>query len=328
MKPFEYSRATSADEAVKTLSSRPSGRYLGGGTNLLDLMKDNIESASDLVDLTRLDLAKITETQDGLSLGALAKNSDTANHELVRKNYPLLSQAILAGASAQIRNMATNGGNILQRTRCPYFYDTATPCNKREPGTGCSALEGLNRMHAIFGASDACVAVHPSDMAVALAALDAQVRVKNAAGADRTIPFSDFHRLPGDKPEKDNTLAHGDLIVGIDLPKKGFKKHHYYLKVRDRASYAFALVSVAAALEVENEKISDIRIALGGVSHKPWRALKAEEFLKGKAATTENFTEAAAAEVASAKPLEHNGYKVDLARHAIVRALQKATGIA
>ncbi|MEZ0389943.1 MAG: xanthine dehydrogenase family protein subunit M [Verrucomicrobium sp.] len=327
MKLFEYSRATSADEAVKTIAARPSGRYLAGGTNLLDLMKDDIQSATDLVDLTRLDLTEIRETKDGVSLGALAKNSDTANHVLVRKRYPLLSQAILAAASAQIRNMATNGGNILQRTRCPYFYDSATPCNKREPGSGCSALGGLNRMHAIFGASEKCVAVHPSDMAVALAALDATVRVKSASGTEREIPFSAFHRLPGEQPERDNTLEHGELIVAVDLPSKGFSEHSYYLKVRDRTSYAFALVSVAAALEVTDGKITDVRIALGGVSHKPWRALKAEEALKGKAATAENFIKAADAEMSSAKPLEHNGYKVELARRAIVRALQKALGI-
>jgi len=328
MKPFEYRRATTTDEAVTTLADRPQGRYLAGGTNLLDLMKDEIENATDLVDLTRLELTEISSIPDGLRLGALAKNSDTANHPLVRKNYPLLSQAMLSAASAQIRNMATNGGNILQRTRCPYFYDPATPCNKREPGSGCGALEGLNRTHAIFGASEQCVAVHPSDMAVALVALDAKVRVVNSAKEERVIPFAEFHRLPGDQPELDNVLRHGDLILSIDLPEKGFQKHSYYLKVRDRASYAFALVSVAAALEFTDDKIADARIAIGGVAHKPWRALKAEAFLKGKAPTAENFTTAADEEMASAKPLEHNGYKVELARRAIVRALQKATGAA
>ena len=324
MRSFEYTRAESPEAAVKSMAAKPQGRFLGDGTNLLDLMKDDIESASDLIDLTRLDLTAITETADGLSLGALAKNSDTGNHELVRKNYPLLSQAIFAVASAQIRNMATNGGNILQRTRCPYFYDTAMPCNKREPGSGCGAVEGLNRMHAIFGASEKCVATHPSDMAVALAALDAKVRVKTPAGEERVIPFSEFHRLPGDQPERDNTLEHGELIVAIELPKNRFKDHSYYLKVRDRASYAFALVSVAAALEMDGGSIKAVRLAMGGVSHKPWRALKAEEFLKGKEPTEENFTAAADAEMAEAKPLEHNAYKVELGRRAIVRALQKA----
>jgi xanthine dehydrogenase YagS FAD-binding subunit len=328
MKPFEYRRATTPDEAVATLSDHPQGHYLAGGTNLLDLMKDEIENATDLVDLTRLELTEISALPDGIRMGALAKNSDTANHPLVRKNYPLLSQAMLSAASAQIRNMATNGGNILQRTRCPYFYDSATPCNKREPGTGCGALEGLNRTHAIFGANEQCVAVHPSDMAVALAALDANVRVIDSSKEERVIPFAEFHRLPGEQPELDNVLRHGDLIVAIDLPKNGFPEHSYYLKVRDRASYAFALVSVAAALDFTDDQISDVRIALGGVAHKPWRALKAEAFLKGKAATTENFTAAADAEMSAAKPLEHNGYKVELARRAIVRALQKATGTA
>jgi xanthine dehydrogenase YagS FAD-binding subunit len=327
MRPFEYFRADSADDAVKTLAAHRGGRFLAGGTNLLDLMKDDIVTATDLVDLTRIDLTEIRETPAGLSLGALAKNSDTANHPLVRKNYPLLSQAMLAAASAQIRNMATNGGNILQRTRCPYFYDTATPCNKRTPGSGCGALEGLNRMHAIFGASKSCVAVHPSDMAVALAALEAKVRVKTPDGPERVIEFSEFHRLPGDQPEKDNTLQPGELIIAIELPKPQFTQNTYYLKVRDRASYAFALISVAAAIELEGNKIKDVRIALGGVAHKPWRAIDAETLLKGKAATTERFEQAAEAAMAGAKPLEHNAYKIELGQRAIVRALQQACGL-
>ncbi len=323
MKPFEYSRATSAAEAVKTLETRPQGRFLAGGTNLLDLMKDDIMSATDLVDLTRLDLKEMTETETGLSLGALVKNADTANHPLVRKNYPLLSRAILSAATVQIRNMATNGGNLLQRTRCPYFYDTATPCNKRDPGSGCGAREGLNRTHAIFGWSEKCVAVHPSDMAVALAALDASVRVRGPGG-ERVIPFADFHRLPGDEPERDTILERGELIVAIELPKQGFAPNHYYLKVRDRASYAFALVSVAVGLELDGDSIKDARIAMGGVAHKPWRAAKAEQFLTGKSATPANFEAAADAEMAAAKPLEHNAYKVELGRRAIVRALTLA----
>ncbi len=327
MKPFEYTRAESPDTAVKTLSEKPSARYLGGGTNLLDLMKDEIESASDLVDLTRLDLTEIKETENGISLGALAKNSDTANHELVRKNFPLLSQAILSAASAQIRNMATNGGNMLQRTRCYYFYDKAMPCNKREPGSGCGAIGGLNELHAIFGASDKCVAIHPSDMAVALAALDAKVITKKTDGSDRTIDFTDFHRLPGDSPERDNNLEAGELIVAIEVPKNNFAGNSYYLKVRERASYAFALVSVAAAMELSEGEIRNVRIALGGVSHKPWRAKKAEEFLQGKAPTEEHFEEAAAMEMAAAEPLEHNAYKVELGTRAIVRALKKSAKI-
>ncbi|MES2438646.1 MAG: xanthine dehydrogenase family protein subunit M [Verrucomicrobiota bacterium] len=323
MKPFEYIRAKTAGDAVKTLESRPQGRFLAGGTNLLDLMKDEILSATDLVDLTRLDLTEIRATETGLSLGALMKNADTANHPLVRKNYPLLSRAILAAATVQIRNMATNGGNLLQRTRCPYFYDTATPCNKRAPGSGCGALEGLNRTHAIFGWSEKCVAVHPSDMAVALAALDAGVRVSGPAG-ERVIPISEFHRLPGDTPERDTNLERGELIVAIELPKSEFTEHYYYLKVRDRASYAFALVSVAVALDLDGDTIKEARIAMGGVAHKPWRAAKAEQFLTGKPASSANFEAAADAEMAGAKPLEHNAYKVELGRRAIVRALEQA----
>ncbi|RYD46069.1 MAG: xanthine dehydrogenase family protein subunit M, partial [Verrucomicrobiaceae bacterium] len=236
-----------------------------------------------------------------------------------------LTRAILAGATMQIRNMATNGGNILQRTRCPYFYDHATPCNKREPGTGCSALQGLNRTHAIFGASEACVAIHPSDMAVALSALDAEVAVLGAGGKTRNIPFSEFHRLPGENPEKDNTLAPGELITGIALPPPLFKKHVYYLKVRDRTSYAFALVSVAVALGIEDGTVKEARIAMGGVAHKPWRVTAAEELLTGKKFSPDLAREAADAGLEGAKVLEHNSYKVPLAKSAIVRALSKAS---
>ncbi len=328
MKPFNYTRAATPGQAVKSIAGKPEGRFLAGGTNLLDLMKEHVETATDIIDLTRLDLAEIKETDDGgLRLGALAKNSDTANHKSIRENYPLLSRAILAGATFQIRNMATNGGNPLQRTRCQYFYDTATPCNKRAPGSGCGAMEGLNRNHAIFGWSDKCIATHPSDMAVALAALEAVVQVQGPDG-ERSIPFADFHRLPGDKPEQDTNLKPGELIVAIDLPPAKFQKHYYYLKVRDRASYAFALVSVAVAIELDGDTIKDIRIAMGGVAHKPWRAAKAEEILKGKAATVENFEKAADAEMADAKPLEHNQYKVPLGRNGIVRALRKAANLA
>lgn len=328
MRSFEYTRAADAGEAVKTLASQKEGRFLAGGTNLLDIMKDDIVSATHLVDLTRLDLTEIRETESGLSLGALAKNSDTANHPLVRKNYPLLSQAMLAAASAQIRNMATNGGNILQRTRCPYFYDTATPCNKRQPGSGCGALEGLNRMHAIFGASDQCVAVHPSDMAVALAALEAKVRVKGVDGKDRLIAFTDFHRLPEDHPERDTNLEHGELITAIELPPSLFPDHTYYLKVRDRASYAFALVSVAAALQIKDGVIKTGRIALGGVAHKPWRTEAAEKILAGEKPTKATFEKAAETAMNGAKALEHNGFKIELGKRAIVRALEKAAGLA
>ena len=328
MKLFEYHRASDAATAVKTLSDHPEGRYLAGGTNLLDLMKDDLLTASDLVDLNWAGLRDSVKNGEGLTLGALATNTETANHPLVRSGYPLLSKAILAAATAQIRNMATNGGNILQRTRCPYFYDSALPCNKRDPGSGCGALQGLNRTHAIFGASDQCVAVHPSDMAVALAALEATVRVIGRDGKERSIPFSAFHRLPGNEPQKDNTLQPGDLIVAIDLPPPQFKKHCYYLKVRDRTSYAFALVSVAAALSLEEGKIKEARIALGGVAHKPWRVPTAEKLLEGKDLSPALFAEAAKLAVAGAKPLENNRYKVELASRGIVRALSKAAGIA
>ncbi|MPR36246.1 FAD binding domain-containing protein [Salmonirosea aquatica] len=325
MRPFKYSNATDVATATQQLAANPNARFLAGGTNLLDLMKEDVERPDELIDITRLNLTQIKSLSGGgLSIGGLGKNTDAANHPLVRQNYPLLTQAILAGASGQIRNMATNGGNLLQRTRCPYFYETSMPCNKREPGSGCGAREGINRMHAIFGWSDSCVAVYPSDMSVALAALDAIVRVRNAGGQERTIPFEDFHRLPGSTPEKDTNLEHGELIVAIELPKNNFAEKSYYLKVRDRASYAFALVSVAAALEMDGTRIKQSRIALGGVAHKPWRALKAEKMLVGKEATEANFVAAAAAEMADARPLEHNAFKVELGRRSIVRALQMA----
>lgn len=332
MRPFKYERAMDAQSAVKYVSQDAMASYLGGGTNILDLMKEDVARPAALVDITRLNLTQIKTVTDGttkgnLSLGALAKNTETANHPLVRQNFPLLTQAILAGASGQIRNMATNGGNLNQRTRCAYFYDTAMKCNKREPGTGCDALEGINRMHAIFGWNEKCVAVYPSDMAVALAALDAVVKVQKADGTERVINFADYHRLPGDTPEKDNNLEHGELITAIELPKNNLANKSYYLKVRDRASYAFALVSVAAALETSggaNGTIKDVRIAMGGVAHKPWRAMEAEKFLRGKAATDANFLAAAEAEMRQAKPLEHNKFKVELGKRAIVRALSVA----
>jgi xanthine dehydrogenase YagS FAD-binding subunit len=326
MRPFKYSRASDTSQAVQLVAANTKAKFLAGGTNLLDLMKEDVERPTELVDVTRLKLAEIQSSNGGISLGALAKNTDTANHPLVRQNYPLLTQAILAGASGQIRNMATNGGNLNQRTRCPYFYDVAMPCNKREPGTGCGALEGLNRMHAIFGWSEKCVAVYPSDMAVALAALDAVVKVRGASGQERSIAFADFHRLPGDTPEKDNNLQPGDLITSIELPKNNLAEKSYYLKVRDRASYAFALVSVAAALETDGNTIKQARVAMGGVAHKPWRATEAEKVLVGKPATEAVFMQAAEAEMRNAKPLEHNRFKVELGKRAIVRALLMANG--
>ncbi len=323
MRPFKYSRATDAANAVK-MATTADTKYLAGGTNLLDLMKEDVERPTALIDVTRLNLAQIKSSNGVLSLGALAKNTDTANHPLVRQDYPLLTQAILAGASGQIRNMATNGGNLNQRTRCSYFYDVAMPCNKREPGTGCGALEGINRMHAIFGWSEKCVAVYPSDMAIALAALDATVKVQGRDGKERVINFADYHRLPGENPEKDNNLNQGELITAIEIPKNNFAAKSYYLKVRDRASYAFALISVAAALDTKGDFITEARVAMGGVAHKPWRALEAEKFLKGKQATEANFKAAADAEMKAAKPLEHNKFKVELGKRAIVRALSMA----
>ena len=329
MRAFKYSKATDANSAAQMLTANQNAKFLAGGTNIIDLMKEDVERPDELVDVSRLNLTQVKNITDGankggVSIGGLGKNTDTANHPLIRGNYPLLTQAILAGASQQIRNMATNGGNLNQRTRCQYFYEVSMPCNKREPGTGCGALEGVNRIHAIFGWSDKCVATHPSDMCVALVALDATVTVQGANGATRSIPFADYHRLPGDTPQKDNNLNHGELITAIEIPKNNFAAKSYYLKVRDRASYAFALVSVAAALETDGNKIKQTRIALGGVAHKPWRALEAEKFLNGKDATETNFKLAADAEMKQAKPLEYNKFKVELARRAIVRALMQA----
>src|ERR687893_67299 len=326
MRPFKYTRASDADAAARAVTANPNAKFLAGGTNILDLMKEDVERPNELVDLTRLKLAEIKTTRGGgVSIGALAKNTDTANHSLIRKGYPLLTQAIVAGASGQLRNMATNGGNLMQRTRCQYFYDTAMPCNKREPGTGCGAMEGLNRIHAIFGWSDKCVATYPGDMANALYALEAVVRVRGADGKERTLPIGEFHRLPGDTPEKDTTLAHGELITAIELPKSGFAKNSYYLKVRDRASYAFALVAVAAALEMSGGAIRQARVVLGGVAHKPWRSREAEAALAGQPASEESFRRAAEVALKDAKPLAHNTYKVELGKRAIVRALLRAS---
>jgi xanthine dehydrogenase YagS FAD-binding subunit len=329
MRPFKYTRATTLSSAGKELNGNAQSRLLAGGTNLLDLMKEDVERPEELIDITHLPHNPVKPLSQGAAkpgvlLDALGKNSETANHPLIRSQYPLLSQAILAGASAQIRNMATNGGNLLQRTRCPYFYDVAMPCNKRTPGSGCGAMEGFNRMHAVFGWSDKCIAVHPSDMAVALAALDAQVLVQNPSGQQKRLTFDEFFRLPGDAPEKDNNLQHGDLITGIELPANNFADHSYYAKVRDRSSYAFALISVAAGLQLSGNQISDVRIAMGGVAHRPWRALTAEKMLKGKAATEANFKAAAEAEMAAAKPHEYNKFKVKLGKRAIALALNKA----
>ncbi|GAB3641364.1 FAD binding domain-containing protein [Spirosoma arcticum] len=330
MRPYTYSRATNADSATQSATADPTVKFLAGGTNIVDLMKEDVERPTALIDITNLpltDIRAITSgpNQGGVSLGSLGVNSDAANHPLIRQNYPMLTQATLAGASVQIRNMATNGGNLNQRTRCPYFYEVSMPCNKRMPGSGCSALGGENRLHAIFGWSEQCVAVYPSDMAIALAALDAVVVVRNAAGATRSIPFNDYHRLPGDTPQLDNNLAVGELITAIELPPSRLADKSYYLKVRDRSSYAFALMSVAAGLETDGgNTIQQARLAMGGVSHKPWRAFEAERFLVGKVANETNFRQAAEAEMRLARPLEHNGFKVELGRRIITRALMQA----
>jgi xanthine dehydrogenase YagS FAD-binding subunit len=321
-------RASDAAAAVRAVAANQQAKFLAGGTNILDLMKEDVERPSELVDLGRLKLAEIKAVVGGVSIGALATNTDTANHPLIRTDYPLLTQAIVAGASGQLRNMATNGGNLMQRTRCQYFYDITMPCNKREPGSGCGALEGLNRMHAILGWSEQCVATYPGDMANALYALEAVVRIRGADGQERTMPVNEFHRLPGDTPQRDNNLAHGELIVAIELPKSNFTKNSYYLKVRDRASYAFALVAVAAALEIEGNAIRQARIVLGSVAHKPWRSPEAEAALAGKPVSEENFRSAAEAALTGAKPLAHNTYKVELAKRAIVRALMRASKLA
>lgn len=328
MRPFKYVRASDPKAAAVAVAANAQAKFLAGGTNILDLMKEDVERPTELVDVTRLQLSEIKPLRGGVSIGALATNTTTANHSLIRSNYPLLSQAIVAGASAQLRNMATNGGNLLQRTRCQYFYDTAMPCNKRAPGSGCGALEGLNRIHAILGWSDKCVATYPGDMANALYALDALVRVRGANGRERTIPIDEFHRLPGNTPEKETNLQHGELIVAIELPESSFAKNSYYLKVRDRASYAFALVAVAAALELEDNLIRNARVVLGGVAHKPWRSREAEAALAGKPASQETFQRAAEAALKDAKPLAHNAYKVELGKRAVVRALTRASGLA
>ena len=327
MNPFEYKRVDESQKAVEALGQSKQTKILGGGTNLIDLMKLGVEQPAQLIDIKRLPLRQIESLPNGgLRLGALFPNSDTADHEQVRKKYPLLSQAILAGASPQLRNMATNGGNLLQRTRCYYFMDTAFPqCNKREPGSGCGAIEGFNRIHAILGASDQCIATHPSDMCVALVALDAVVRVLGPKG-ERTIAMKDFHRLPGTTPQIDTNLHPDELILSIDLPPSPYAQHSHYLKMRDRASYAFALVAVAAALELEGQNIRSARVVLGGVAHKPWRSEEAENTLKGKAMSPEVFAAAADIALHGAKPHRDNAFKVGMARQSIIRALTVAGG--
>lgn len=321
MKPFRYERAGDISGAVATLARERTGEFLAGGTNLVDLMKLDVMQPDVLVDVRCLTSGDIADLPDGrLRIGAAVTNSELAADRRIRSRYPVLSQALLSGASGQLRNLATTGGNLLQRTRCAYFYDTTTPCNKREPGTDCSALEGCNSGHAILGASRHCVATHPSDMAVAMAALDAVVHILGPGG-EREIPISELHRLPGEEPQRDTTLAHAELITAVDLPPLRFSANSRYRKVRERASYAFALVSVAAALDVGDDEVRDARIALGGVAHKPWRARKAEKALRGRPANAESFRAAAEAELAAAVPLRDNAYKVPLAVNVMTQTL-------
>jgi xanthine dehydrogenase YagS FAD-binding subunit len=320
-----YARATDVPDAVRLAATQLQARYLGGGTNLVDLMREGAERPELLVDVARLS-GEITLKEDGgLVIGASVKNTTVAADPRVREKFPLLSRAILAGASGQIRNMATVGGNIMQRTRCYYFYDESAQCNKRNPGSGCDAAQGFNRIHAILGASPSCIATHPSDMCVALAAVDALVHLEGRDRA-RTVKLVDLHRLPGDTPERETELKTGELITAIELPPMPFAVNATYRKVRDRASYAFALVSLAAALEVEDGKVKNVRLALGGVAHKPWRASKAEAFLQGAPATEESFRRAADAELESAVGLRDNSFKIELARRVMVQALCELSG--
>ncbi len=324
MNNFEYSRAVDIADAVRQIGTDPAAKFIAGGTNLVDLMKYDVERPARLIDITHLPLKTIEETRDGgVRVGALVPNSDLAYHPLIETRYPLLSSAILAGASAQLRNMASTGGNLLQRTRCFYFYDVATPCNKREPGSGCAAINGINRINAILGTSEACIATHPSDMCVALAALEAKVQVAGPSG-ERIVAFEDFHRLPGDRPDRDNNLAPNEIVTAIELPPRGFAANYSYLKIRDRLSYAFALVSVAAALELDGGRIEEARLALGGVAHKPWRDRNAEGALRGETPDRAAFAKAAELLLRDAKGFSHNAFKIDLARRAIVRTLRQA----
>jgi xanthine dehydrogenase YagS FAD-binding subunit len=326
--PFEYHRAADPDEAVATVAARPHAAFLGGGTNLVDHMKLGVAAPEMVVDVSRLPFDRVEETESGsLRIGAAVRNSDLAAHPLVRERYPALSRALLAGASGQLRNAATTAGNLLQRTRCRYFQDVTTPCNKRTPGSGCAAIGGWERQHAVLGASEHCIAVHPSDMAVALLALEAGVHVLGPDGP-RAFPLAELHRLPGDTPHRDTRLAHGELITAVELPPASvLSRRSAYRKVRERASYAFALVSVAAGLDVDGDSgtVRDVRIALGGVAHKPWRAARAEDSLRGAPATEESFRRAAETELAEARTLEGNAFKVPLTRNTLVATLRNLT---
>jgi xanthine dehydrogenase YagS FAD-binding subunit len=324
MIPFHYTRANDIADAIKQIAADPSAKFIAGGTNLIDLIKYDVAAPTRLIDISRLPLRKVEQTAaGGVLIGAMVPNSDLAYHPVIEERYPLVSRAILAGASQQLRNMASTGGNLLQRTRCFYFYDATTPCNKRALGSGCSAIEGVNRINAILGTSEACIATHPSDMCVALAALEAVVHVTGPAGS-RAIAFADFHRLPDNMPQRDTNLEPDEIITGIELPPKGFSANYSYLKIRDRLSYAFALVSVAAALELDGDTIKEARLALGGVAHKPWRNPAAEAALHGQRADAAAFAQAADMLLHGARGYGHNDFKIGLARRAIIRTLEQA----
>jgi xanthine dehydrogenase YagS FAD-binding subunit len=326
MNPFSYTRPRDVASALREIAADRTAKFIAGGTNLIDLMKENVERPTRLIDITHLPLAGITSTQDGgLRIGALTSNADVAYDEVIARRYPLLAKALLLGASAQLRNMATVGGNLMQRTRCAYFYDTATPCNKREPGTACSAIQGFNRYHAILGTSEQCIATNPSDMCVALLALDANVRVIGSTG-ERMIPIVDFHRLPGNTPNIDNNLRPDEMITAVELPAQVFPDNYEYLKIRDRTSFAFALVSVAAALKMDGDKIKEARLALGGVAHKPWRDHRAEALLQGASPAPSIFQRSADALLRGAQGFGYNDFKIELAKRAVVRALEQAAG--
>jgi xanthine dehydrogenase YagS FAD-binding subunit len=326
MNPFKYARTDDPAAAVKQVGGDARASFLAGGTSLIDLMKLRVESPAVVVDINALPLNKIEKTDAGLRVGALVSNTALAYHEAVRREFPVLSEAILSGASPQLRNMATVGGNLMQRTRCYFFRDGLSPCNKRQPGSGCAALEGFNRIHAVLGGSEQCIATHPSDMAVALVALDAVVKVRGPKG-ERAIKMVDFHLLPGDHPERETALEHGELITAVELTRSPLAAHSHYLKVRDRASYEFALASAAVALEIKDGVISAARLALGGVATKPWRAFEAEKALVGQKPTETAFTTAAKAAMKDAKPQKFNAFKIELAQRTIVRALTTVGGM-
>jgi xanthine dehydrogenase YagS FAD-binding subunit len=324
MRPFDYVRADDAAQAMERVRNEPAARFLAGGTGLLDLMKLEVETPGQLVDVSHLPLTRIEETGTGVRIGAMVRNSDLAHHPLVRERFPVLSEALLSGASPQLRNMATTGGNLMQRTRCYYFRDPSSACNKREPGSGCAALEGYNRIHAVLGTSERCIAAHPSDMCVALAALDAVVRTRGPRG-ERIIPIGVFHVAYGDDPARETLLEHGELITAVEVPNTPFARRSHYLKVRDRASYEFALASAAVALELREGKIRSARVALGGVATKPWRSTAAEQMLVGHPLGESVFRKAAEAALAGAVPRKHNAFKIELARRTLVRALMEVS---